>query len=71
MHRMIPRQHKTTQHLQGEVSRTPSPIFSPPVIATMPEPHMSYVSILTAEGTQRVPMVSTADVIPAGRTRSY
>ena len=53
MHRLIT-QHQQTTHLQGVVQRDPSPVFCPPIPAHMPEPGMNYITIITAEGTQRI-----------------
>ena len=53
MHRMI-YHHTQTTHTQGTVNRTRNPFFAPPVPAHMPEPGFNYLTIITAEGPQRI-----------------
>ena len=53
MHRLIT-QHTQVQFHQSEVQRSSSPWFCPPVPAHMPEPGFDYVTLITAEGPQRI-----------------
>lgn len=46
----IPTEHKTVRFYQGQVQRSPSPAFTPPVPAYMREPGTNWYTLITAPG---------------------